>query len=112
AMEGPLERRLRSLHSGVFIFVDKLDQALRGLPRAAWVHMQAGMIEAAWDLMSANRHVKIFATIREEAFSGYESDIKTNLYGAISTIRYAKHDLFELLENLTHYYEGVSLRDF
>ena len=112
AMEGPLERRLRSLHSGVFIFVDKLDQALRRLPRAAWVHMQAGMIEAAWDLMSANRHVKIYATIREEAFSGYESDIKTNLYGATSTLRYAKHELLELLEKLTYYYEGLPLRDF
>ena len=112
AMEGPLERRLRSLHSGVYIFVDKLDQALRRLPRAAWVHMQAGMLEAAWDLMSANRHVKIFATIREEAFSGYESDIKTNLYGATSTLRYAKHELHELLEKLTYYYEGLPLRDF
>jgi serine/threonine protein kinase/class 3 adenylate cyclase len=112
AMESPLERRLRSLHSGVFVFVDKLDQALRRLPRAAWVHMQAGMIEAAWDLMNANRHVKIFATIREEAFSGYESDIKTNLYGATSTLRYAKHELHEMLEKLTHYYEGLPLRDF
>jgi serine/threonine protein kinase len=112
AMEGPLERRLRSLHSGVFLFIDKLDQALRRLPRAAWVHMQAGMVEAAWDLMSANRHVKIFATIREEAFSSYESDIKTNLYGAVSTLRYAKHELLELLEKLTYYYEGVPLRDF
>ncbi len=112
AMEGPLERRVRGLHSGVFVFVDKLDQALRRLPRAVWVHMQAGMIEAAWDLMNANRHVKIYATIREEAFSSYESDIKTNLYGAISAIRYAKQELFDLLEKLTHYYEGLSLRDF
>ncbi|WP_437968112.1 protein kinase [Sorangium sp. So ce260] len=112
AMERPLERRLRSLHSGVFIFIDKLDQALRRLPRAAWIHMQAGMIEAAWDLMNANRHVKIFATIREEAFSAYESDIKTNLFGATSTLRYAKHELFELLEKLTYYYERLPLREF
>jgi serine/threonine protein kinase/class 3 adenylate cyclase len=112
ALEGTLERRLRALHSGMFIFIDKLDQALRRLPRAAWVHMQAGMIEAAWDLMSTNRHVKIFATIREEAFSSYESDIKTNLYGATSTLRYAKHELFDLLEKLTYYYEGLPLRDF
>jgi hypothetical protein len=112
ALEGPLERFIRALHSGMFLFVDKLDQALRRLPRAAWVHMQAGMIEAAWDLMNTNRHVKIFATIREEAFSSYESDIKTNLYGATSTLRYAKHELFDLLEKLTYYYEGIPLRDF
>ena len=70
------------------------------------------MIEAAWDLMNANRHVKILATIREEAFSAYESDIKANLYGATSTLRYAKHELFELLEKLTYYYERLPLREF
>lgn len=112
ALDGRLERRLRALHSGIFIFIDKLDQSLRRLPRAAWVHMQAGMIEASWDLMSTNRHIKIYATIREEAFSSYESDIKTNLYGATSTLRYAKHELFDLLEKLTFYYEGIPLRDF
>jgi len=107
-----LEHKIRSFHSAMYIFVDKLDQALRQLPRAAWIHMQAGMIEAAWDLMNTNRHIKIFATIREEAFSSYESDIKTNLFGATSTLRYSKHDLRELLEKLTFFYEQLPLRDF
>ncbi|MCA9682554.1 MAG: hypothetical protein KC457_10195 [Myxococcales bacterium] len=110
--ENFLEHKIRSLHSAMFVFIDKLDQALRQLPRAAWVHMQAGMIEAAWDLMNTNRHIKIFATIREEAFSGYESDIKTNLYGATSVLRYSKHDLLELLDKLTYFYERLPLRDF
>ncbi|MFV8752253.1 serine/threonine-protein kinase [Nannocystaceae bacterium ST9] len=110
--ESFLEYKLRSLHSPMFIFVDKLDQALRQLPREAWIHMQAGMIEAAWDLMNTNRHIKIFATIREEAFASYESDIKTNLYGATSALRYSKRDLQELLEKLTFFYERLPLRDF
>lgn len=110
--ESFLEYKLRSLHSPMFIFVDKLDQALRSLPREAWVHMQAGMIEAAWDLMNTNRHIKIFATIREEAFASYESDIKTNLYGATSALRYTKRDLQDLLEKLTFFYERLPLRDF
>ena len=110
--ESFLEYKLRSLHSPMFIFVDKLDQALRSLPREAWIHMQAGMIEAAWDLMNTNRHIKIFATIREEAFASYESDIKTNLYGATSALRYSKRDLQDLLETLTLFYEHLPLRDF
>ncbi len=110
--ENFLEHKIRSFHSGMFMFIDKLDQALRQLPRAAWVHMQAGMIEAAWDLMNTNRHIKIFATIREEAFASYESDIKTNLFGATTTLRYSKHDLRELLEKLTFFYEHLPLRDF
>ncbi len=110
--ENFLERKIRSLHSGLIIFIDKVDQALRRLSRQAWVHMQAGLIEAAWDLMNTNRHVKVFATIREEAFSSYESDIKSNLFGATTTLRYSKRDLREMLEKLTHFYEGLPLRDF
>ncbi|MCA9709128.1 MAG: serine/threonine protein kinase [Myxococcales bacterium] len=110
--ESFLEHKIRSLHSGMFIFVDKVDQALRTLSRAAWVHMQAGLIEAAWDLMSTNRHIKVFATIREEAFSSYESDIKANLYGATTTLRYSPGELRRMLGKLTHFYEGLPLRDF
>jgi len=110
--ENFLEVKIRSLHSGMFFFVDKVDQALHGLSREAWVHMQAGLVEAAWDLMNANRHLKVFATIREEAFSSYESDIKSNLYGATTTLRYSARDLRRMLEKLTHFYEGLPLRDF
>ncbi|WP_106092204.1 P-loop ATPase, Sll1717 family [Enhygromyxa salina] len=110
--ESFLEYKIRSLHSPTFIFVDKLDQALRQLPRQAWIAMQAGMIEAAWDLMSTNAHVKVFATIREEAFAEYESDIKANLHGATTALRYTKRDLKDMLEKLTYFYERVHLRDF
>jgi class 3 adenylate cyclase len=94
------------------MFIDKLDQALRQLPRQAWVSMQAGMIEAAWDLMNTNAHVKVFATIREEAFAEYESDIKANLHGATTALRYSKRDLKEMLEKLTYFYERVPLSEF
>jgi len=110
--ENFLEHKIRSLHSGMFVFIDKLDQALRRLSRDAWVSMQAGLIEAAWDLMNTNRHIKVFATIREEAFSSYESDIKSNLYGATTTLRYTKGDLEKMLEKMTHFYEGIPLQDF
>lgn len=112
ATEMALERAIRSVHHGVYLFIDKLDQALRGAGRDAWIAMQAGLIEAAWDLMNTNPHVKVFATIREEAFSAYESDIKTNLFGATTRIRYSKRDLEQLLERLTAFYEGVPLADF
>ena len=110
--EGFLEYKIRSMHSAVFMFVDKLDQALRRVPREGWIAMQAGMMEAAWDLMNTNAHVKIFATIREEAFSAYESDIKANLHGATTALRYSKRDLRDMLDKLTNFYEGITLRQF
>jgi serine/threonine protein kinase len=112
ATENILDHKVRALHSGVYVFIDKLDQSLRGVSREAWVSMQAGLVEAAWDLMNTNSHVKVFATIREEAFSSYESDIRGNLYGAITIIRYEPEDLRGILETLTRFYEGLSVRGF
>lgn len=109
---GFIEYKFRALHSGLFVFVDKMDQALRFLPRLAWINVQAGLIEAAWDLMSANAHVKVYATIREEAFAGYESDIKANLYGATAALRYSTEELESIADKLSRYYEGASFREF
>jgi hypothetical protein len=50
--------------------------------------------------------VKVFASIRQEAFSNYESDIKTNLYGATTILQYSDHELQNLLDQLTKCYEG------
>jgi hypothetical protein len=76
------------------------------LPRPAWILIQAGLIEAAWDAMNANAHVKVYASIRQEAFSNYESDIKTNLYGATTILQYSDQELQHLLDQLTKCYEG------
>lgn len=100
------ERRFRQIHSGMNFFVDKVDQALRSVSRDTWVHVQAGLIEAAWDEMNANSHVKIYASIRQEAFSNYESPLKTNLFGAITKIEYSEDDMRELLDLLARYYEN------
>jgi hypothetical protein len=104
--ENFLEHKFRLIHSSMYFFIDKVDQGIRSLPRQAWVHVQAGLIEAAWDAMNANNHVRIFASIRQEAFFNYESDIKTNLYGATTIIQYSDADLNQLLDQLTRCYEG------
>jgi hypothetical protein len=104
--ENFLEHKFRQIHSGMFFFIDKVDQGIRTLPRQSWVYVQAGLIEAAWDAMTANSHVKIYASIRQEAFFNYESDIKTNLDSATTIIRYSDSDLNRLLDQLSACYEG------
>jgi hypothetical protein len=104
--ENLLEQKFRQIHSGTFFFIDKVDQAIRNLPRPAWILIQAGLIEAAWDAMNANAHMKVYASIRQEAFSNYESDIKTNLYGATTILQYSDQELQHLLDQLTKCYEG------
>jgi hypothetical protein len=106
--ENFLAKRMRSIHSGTYIFVDKVDQAVRGLPPEAWIYVQAGLIEAAWDLMSSNRHLRVFATIRQEAFSNYQSDIKNNLFGATTSLHYSEEELAQMMDQLANCYEGCA----
>ncbi len=108
-----LDQKLRGIHSSTYFFIDKVDQAVRRLSRDAWINIQAGLIEAAWDMMSANSHAKIFASIRHEAFVNYQSDIKSNLTGATAFLRYSDDELEELLDRLSSCYEATSdFKDF
>ncbi len=111
--ESLLEIKFRSISSGVFIFIDKIDQAIRLFPQEGWVQTQAGLVEAAWDAMNINRHVKIYATIRHEAFSNYESPIKLNLLGATTILKYSIRELKEILDKLSSCYEdGKTFKEF
>lgn len=101
-----LDRTFRRIHSATYFFIDKVDQAISQFGTAMWIHLQAGLIEAAWELMNANRHVRIFCTIRQEAFVSYHSDTKANLYSATSILRYTPEQLEEMMDQLAREYEG------
>ncbi len=111
--ENFLDQKLREIHGGACFFIDKVDQAIRHLSREAWIAIQAGLIEAAWETMNANSHLKIYASIRQEAFSNYESDIKSNLFSATTSLNYSEEELHALLDQLARCYEGSrSFADF
>ena len=111
--ESFLDHKIRNVHSSTMLFVDKVDQAVRRLPRQSWINVQAGLIEAAWEMMNCNSHIRVFATIREEAFANYESDVKSNLFGAATRLAYSDAELAEMLDKLCHCYEGKSgFREF
>ncbi len=104
--ENFLDQKIRQIHGGICFFVDKVDQAIRHLSADAWIAIQAGVIEAAWEIMNANSHLKIFASIRQEAFSNYQSDIKSNLFAATTSLDYSDEELQALLDQLARCYEG------
>jgi hypothetical protein len=111
--ENFLDQKLRQIHGGTCFFIDKVDQAIRHLSRDAWIAIQAGLIEAAWEIMNANSHVKIYASIRQEAFTNYQSDIKSNLFAATSNLNYSEQELQALVDQLARCYEGCrSFADF
>jgi hypothetical protein len=108
-----LDEKLRSIHSPTCFFVDKVDQAVRERSRDAWIHIQAGLIEAAWEIMNSNSHIRVYASIRQEAFSNYHSDVKSNLLGATVRLRYSDAELEHMMDRLTSCYESSrGFRDF
>ncbi|MBX7168532.1 MAG: toll/interleukin-1 receptor domain-containing protein [Pirellulales bacterium] len=111
-LEGPLDFVLRNINCGVFVFIDKVDQGVSALPREAWSAVQGGLLEAAWDCSSTNAHVKVFGTIRAEAFANYSSPIKANIAGAVLSLRYSSEDLRSLIDALAGVYEGVGFESF
>jgi serine/threonine protein kinase len=111
--ENFLDQKMRQIHGGTYFFIDKVDQAIHHLPRDAWIAIQAGLIEAAWETMNANSHLKIFASIRQEAFTNYQSDTKANLFAATTNLNYSDEELQGLLDQLSRCYEGCrSFADF
>jgi hypothetical protein len=104
--ENFLDQKMRQIHGGMCFFIDKVDQAIRHLSEGAWIAVQAGLIEAAWETMNANSHLKIYASIRQEAFNGYQSDIKANLFAATTSLHYTEDELHALLDRLAQCYEG------
>lgn len=91
----------------IYIFIDRLDQAmLYNCTQEMWMAMQAGLLEAAWDLREHNHHVKIFCSIRKEAYIEYRSEIKSNLSGQVCFLHYRKDELQKLVTTLSRYYEG------
>ncbi|WP_339743720.1 toll/interleukin-1 receptor domain-containing protein [uncultured Rubinisphaera sp.] len=95
----------QQIHSGIFLFIDSIDFAVAHLDRKAWTYTQAGLIEAAWSAMGANNHVKIYTSIREEAFINYESDAKANIHTTILPLRYSIKQLQGLIDRLCKVYE-------
>lgn len=111
--ENFLDQKLRQVHSATYLFLDKVDQAIRHLHRDAWIAIQAGLIEASWELMNANSHIRIYASIRQEAFANYRSETKSNLFSATTTLDYSEEELHGLLDQLARCYEGSrSFADF
>lgn len=97
---------IQSMHSALFYFVDKVDQASSNLPRPAWVGIQVGLALATMNIRNFNSHHKAFTSVRQEAYSNAESDRRANLSGAVSEIRYEPRELNDMMDQLSRCYEN------
>jgi hypothetical protein len=101
----------RFVSSGIYVFIDRIDQALQKHGRKLWISMQTGLMEAAWNVMRNNNHVKIFTSIRLEAFYNYHSANKQALMGEVTFLDYDHEDLFDMMVSLVKWYSDDDEND-
>ncbi|MFO0942244.1 MAG: toll/interleukin-1 receptor domain-containing protein [Pirellulales bacterium] len=102
-----LDHAVRNINQSACVFIDKVDQGINCLPKEAWCSVQCGLLEASWDFSSTNAHLKVFGSIREEAFANYQSVIKANVQSCLVRLQYSRADLRKVIDSLTSTYEGV-----
>lgn len=100
------------IHTAIYFFIDKVDQAFLDCDESIWRTMQTGLMEAAWNCMRANHHVKIYAAIRVEAYRHYESPNLQAMSGEVVELKYDRRELGSILDKLSQYYESTGFAQF
>ena len=99
-----------SVTSGVYVFIDRLDQAISETQREFWIELQLGLLEAAWEF-GRRKHVKVFCSIRQEAYSNYESSDGNATSGNVTVIEYSDEDLVAMMNKSSLCYDGKKLSE-
>lgn len=101
----------RHITSGVAIFIDAFDQSLQEtFPTNldAWRAGQLGLVKAAHTLFTKNHHIKVFATIRQEAWAGFIDQDRQVIKGKSLILEPTDSDLKKLFTNAIRRYTGKS----
>lgn len=105
----------RKISSGLAIFVDDVDQALHNAlmkphhtdtyyegrvnPSViVWINAQIGLVDAIYNINRQNGHIKIYATIRREAFEACPNEMKFNYRQHVSILHYEKDEIRNIFE--------------
>lgn len=111
---GELEELVKDINSSFVYFVDQLDQALddivsneyyaemetkkgNSVPYIIWKHAQYAFLEASYNLIGINPHVRIYATAREEALN-VKSPQLMNVRSFCTELNYTKAEIKQIIE--------------
>lgn len=93
--------------SAVYVFIDSVDQALSEADpgnRDLWVHGQTGLARAAYDMQVNNSHIKVFTSVRQEAWSAFKNENKESIESFCVSLTYNVGDLSRMADVLASYY--------
>lgn len=108
AMNRVMDLFVKHVSSACFVFIDSFDQALtHNFPDdlTVWCSAQTGLMKAAWELSRQNKHVKVFVTIRQEAFASFDEPERLNIAGSAIVLEYSKSDLEGIFKTAIRHYE-------
>ncbi len=91
----------RYVRSGVCVFIDSFDNALRETypdDLDIWIQGQLGLLLAAWDMSRHNPHLKVYTSIRQEAYAAFRDENRLAIFGSMLMLKYTRQDLLELLK--------------
>ncbi|MCS7035131.1 MAG: hypothetical protein RMJ33_10000 [Saprospiraceae bacterium] len=102
--------RRNEVQSAVILFIDDVDQALHELlsnfPKEpsqdyqpvtdVWVNAQMGLVKAVYTLSRLNAHIKIYGTIRREAWEAFQDPMALNYRRYIAVLEYTKEEVQEI----------------
>ncbi|MBL0317407.1 MAG: hypothetical protein IPP69_17235 [Flavobacteriales bacterium] len=108
-----LYREVRNIDIHVYCFLDSLDQTLRDnldLDAFAlkysnqdaikcWANCQIALMHTIHEVCTSNRFIKIYSSIRQEAFWLDPSEVFLQVREYATIIKYRKEDLFRIFEN-------------
>lgn len=125
--ESQLQKLRKSMHiiddiiskyisSGITIFIDAFDQSLQEtFPEnlGAWRTGQLGLVKAAHTLFTKNHHIKVFATIRQEAWAGFNDADRAVIMGKSLILEPTENDLKKIfLAAIKRYSNATSVESF
>jgi hypothetical protein len=106
----------RQIKSAVCVFIDSFDQAMAVAFKGninAWKVSQRGLVRSAHSLFTKNQHIKVFCTMRQEAWSGFESEDTQVIRGKALFLKHSESDLRCMFEKSIKMYTGKrSIKDF
>lgn len=109
------------INLGVLVFIDAFDQTLNSIFKnqktndwlEIWKNGQLGLLKAAKEINSHNANIKIYTSIRQEAFSDLTDQHILVIKGKSLILSYSKDDLKKMFEKgISMYTNYKSIKDF
>lgn len=93
---------------GIYVFIDSFDQSLQETfpyDREIWINGQLGLLKAAWQIHRQNPHIKVYCSIRQEAYARYCGENNRAGRGNILVLRYDRREIERIFQTQLRFYD-------